>query len=158
MDYRNSNMVKNAKIILRNDTSLNWASEEDNILLQRGEPAIEFDENNIAKLKIGDGQRTWNELPYLITESGNTEGGGEVVIPDNIQEQMNALTELVNSFDTRIQNAESSANAAVLASEEIRGIVDQLLADVAASSMPLVKTQLTWGYSFSPSTFSSTPP
>ena len=131
MDYRNSNMVKNAKIILRNDTSLNWTSEEDNILLQRGEPAIEFDENNIAKLKIGDGQRTWNELPYL---GGNTEGGGEVVIPDNIQEQMNALTELVNSFNTRIQNAESSANAAVLASEEIRGIVDQLLANVAAST------------------------
>ena len=131
MDYRNSNMIKNAKIILRNDTSLNWASEEDNILLQRGEPAIEFDENNIAKLKIGDGQRTWNELPYL---GGNTGGGGEVVIPDNIQEQMDALTELVNSFDTRIQNAESSANAAVLASEEIRGIVDQLLVDVAASA------------------------
>ena len=33
-----------------------------------------------------------------------------------------------------------------------------ILADVAASSMPLVKTQLTWGYSFSPSTSSSTPP
>jgi hypothetical protein len=33
MDYRNSNIVKSAKIILRNDTSVNWASEEDNILL-----------------------------------------------------------------------------------------------------------------------------
>ena len=134
MDYRNSNIVKNAKIILRNDTSLNWASEEDNILLQRGEPAIEFDENNNAKLKIGDGFRTWSELPYLVTEGSNTEGGGEVVIPDNIQEQMNALTELVNSSNIRIQNAESSANAAVLASEEIREIVDQLLIDVAASA------------------------
>lgn len=126
--------IKTAKIILRNDSTENWAAVADTVILAEGEPAIEFDENNNAKLKIGDGLRVWKDLPYLAAESDNPEGGGEVVIPDDIQEQMDALTNLVNGFDTRIQNAESSANAAVLASEEIRGIVDQLLADVAASA------------------------
>ena len=126
--------IKTAKIILRNDSTENWAAVADTVILAEGEPAIEFDENNNAKLKIGDGLRVWKDLPYLAAESDNPEGGGEVVIPDDIQEQMDALTNLVNGFDIRIQNAESSANAAVLASEEIRGIVDQLLADVAASA------------------------
>ena len=126
--------IKKTKIILRNDSIKNWATVADTVILDRGEPAIEFDENNNAKLKIGDGLRVWNNLPYLVSESNNTEGGGEVVIPDNIQEQIDALTNLVNGFDTRIQNAESSSNAAILASEEIRGVVDQLLSDVAASA------------------------
>ena len=128
-----STETKVTKIVLRNDSFDNWDKVKDTIILAKGEPAIEFNENNIVKIKIGDGQHVWKELPYLVTESNNAEGGEEVIIPDDIQQQMNTLTELVNSFDVRIQNAESSANAAVLASEEIRATVDQLLIDIAAS-------------------------
>ena len=124
--------TKVTKIVLRNDSFDNWDKVKDTIILAKGEPAIEFNENNIVKIKIGDGQHTWKELPYLVTESNNTEGGGEIIIPNDIQQQINALEQLVNSFDVRIQNAESGANAAVLASEEIRATVDQLLIDIAA--------------------------
>ena len=61
--------MKTAKIVLRNDGTQNWATA--NPVLLKGEPAIEFDENNIAKVKIGDGKTAWNNLPYLVTETIN---------------------------------------------------------------------------------------
>ena len=51
------------KIILRNDVASVW--EQSNIVLEKGEPALELDlEKGIAKFKVGDGTRTFNELPY----------------------------------------------------------------------------------------------
>lgn len=51
--------MKLAKIILRNDTAINWATVEDKLILLKGEPIIELNENNKAKLKIGDDKRVW---------------------------------------------------------------------------------------------------
>ena len=51
------------KIVLRNDIASTW--EASKIVLEKGEPALEMDlERGVAKFKIGDGTRTFNELPY----------------------------------------------------------------------------------------------
>ena len=70
--------IKKAKIVLRNDTIINW--EESTLILAKGEPAVGFDEEGAAKLKIGDGESTWSELPYV---AANGEGG-DIVIPEDI--------------------------------------------------------------------------
>lgn len=51
------------RIVLRRDTSANWTSN--NPVLLSGEPGYETD---LGGLKIGDGETTWNSLPYT---SGN---------------------------------------------------------------------------------------
>lgn len=63
------------QIQLRRDTATNWTSN--NPVLAVGEIGIELNEPSSAdRLKIGDGTRAWNDLPYLNTGGG---GGG---IPD----------------------------------------------------------------------------
>lgn len=58
----NYNEIK-TRIIIRNDTSENW--EGSTIVLEKGEPAIEYDSiNKTAKLKFGDGVSTFSELPF----------------------------------------------------------------------------------------------
>lgn len=52
------------RIVLRNDSTANWLANESVILL-KGEVGIEFLENSQAKMKIGDGTKTWAQLPYF---------------------------------------------------------------------------------------------
>ena len=49
----------NGKVLLRNDTATNWATE--NPTLGKGELGIEID---TGLFKIGDGLTAWNSLPY----------------------------------------------------------------------------------------------
>lgn len=56
------------RIQLRHDTSTNWASVGNSLVLLAGEFAYETD---TGRLKIGDGIRNWNSLPYF-TPSGST--------------------------------------------------------------------------------------
>ena len=49
----------NTKILLRNDTSSNWSTN--NPILSKGEMGIQ---TNTKKFKFGDGIKTWNELDY----------------------------------------------------------------------------------------------
>ena len=51
------------RIIIRNDSAENW--EGSTIVLEKGEPAIEYDAvNKTAKIKFGDGTSTFSELPF----------------------------------------------------------------------------------------------
>lgn len=50
----------NAKILIRRDTSANWVAA--NPVLGDGEQGYEKD---TEKMKIGDGLRTWIQLPYV---------------------------------------------------------------------------------------------
>lgn len=52
------------RIVLRNDSSANWLTNESQVLL-KGEVGIEFLENGRAKMKIGDGTTAWSALPYF---------------------------------------------------------------------------------------------
>lgn len=45
-----------------------WAQHGDRVILAEGEPGYELDTH---KLKIGDGKKNWNELPYIGGESTN---------------------------------------------------------------------------------------
>ena len=50
------------RIQLRHDTSTNWSSVGNSLVLLSGEFAYETD---TGRVKIGDGVRTWNALPYF---------------------------------------------------------------------------------------------
>lgn len=50
--------------ILRNDSMTNWNTNAKSIVLLKGEPGIEF-VNGVPKMKIGNGESTWDQLPYV---------------------------------------------------------------------------------------------
>lgn len=56
------NIVK-TRISLRTDTVENWTANKDVVLLD-GEMAVVIDGDS-QRLKIGDGQRTFENLPYI---------------------------------------------------------------------------------------------
>lgn len=119
--------LKKAKIVLRNDNEANWELVADTVVLLKGEPAIEFDEENNAKLKIGDGINVWKDLPYFGSSS-------ETILPEDLEERFQSLENMVSGFDIRIQNSESGVTAAVLASEEALAMVEELRAELAANT------------------------
>lgn len=61
----------NTRIVLRNDTSANWLTNEDAVLL-KGEVGVEFLADGKVKQKVGDGVKTWAELPYFGGETAKT--------------------------------------------------------------------------------------
>ena len=63
----------NTRIILRNDSTLNWAANE-NVVLLKGEVGIEFLSDESCKVKIGDGVKAWKDLEYF---------GGEQLFGDD---------------------------------------------------------------------------
>lgn len=67
------------KILLRNDETANW--ESSSLVLSKGEAAVEFTEDSKAKIKIGDGNSTFNALPYV--------GGDETQVYDSCVEDAN---------------------------------------------------------------------
>jgi len=60
------------KIVIRNDSSEKWEAVKDTAVLLKGEMGIEFDANGKTKTKIGDGVKTWAELPYFGGEEAKT--------------------------------------------------------------------------------------
>lgn len=52
------------RIVLRNDSTVNWNADADQVLL-KGEVGIEFIESGEPKIKIGDGVSAWSELNYF---------------------------------------------------------------------------------------------
>lgn len=55
--------VINTRIILRNDSTTNWLTNSKQVLL-KGEVGIEHLADGTVKFKVGDGTKTWEELPY----------------------------------------------------------------------------------------------
>ena len=54
----------NTRIVLRNDSTANWLTNENQVLL-KGELGIEFLESGAPKIKIGDGVTAWKALAYF---------------------------------------------------------------------------------------------
>ena len=52
------------RIVLRNDSSANWLTNESQVLL-KGEVGIEFLPSGKVKMKVGDGEKTWAQLSYF---------------------------------------------------------------------------------------------
>lgn len=86
----------NTTIILRNDSTANWLANE-NVILARGEVAIEFLANGKAKMKIGDGEKTWAQLSYFGGESAKYYDVVPEVAEDGSAEiHLDAITRVVN--------------------------------------------------------------
>lgn len=72
-----------AVIQLRRATEREWIDY--NPVLRVGEPALSTD---VYKLKIGDGVKTWRQLPYLTGSGGGgteyTAGNGIVILGNEI--------------------------------------------------------------------------
>lgn len=76
-----------AKIRPRRGTATEWASL--NPVLAEGELAIEVPDNGVGtglcKFKLGDGYKTWNELPYAFdANSAQSMYGGNVYVSRDI--------------------------------------------------------------------------
>ena len=86
----------NTTIILRNDSTANWLANE-NVKLARGEVAIEFLANGKAKMKIGDGEKTWAQLSYFGGESAKYyDVVPEVAEDGSVEIHLDAITRVVN--------------------------------------------------------------
>ena len=81
----------NTRIVLRNDTALNWSTHNPVLLL--GEAGYE---NDTQKLKFGDGTTAWNDLPYF---GESTESIAKVYQTEinHGSDHMEAITSVVDS-------------------------------------------------------------
>ena len=61
----------NTRIVIRNDSTTNWLTNESAVLL-KGEVGIEFLADGKVKMKVGDGVKTWTQLPYFGGEEAKT--------------------------------------------------------------------------------------
>lgn len=61
----------NTRIVLRNDSYTNWEANSGEVLL-KGEAGIEFFDDGTAKIKLGDGVKTWEQLSYFGGTSGDS--------------------------------------------------------------------------------------
>lgn len=95
----------NTRIILRNDSSVNWGVNADQVLL-KGEVGIEFLEDGTPKIKIGDGIKTWAELSYFGGSQESNVQVYQITLSDNQthQEAIDVATEgkALNSGDIAI--------------------------------------------------------
>lgn len=57
------NSILSTKVLLRKDTAERW--EQFNPLLLNGETAIVIEKDGNVRLKVGDGEKTYNQLPFL---------------------------------------------------------------------------------------------
>lgn len=57
------NSILSTKILLRKDTAERW--NQFNPVLLNGETAVVVEEDGNVRLKVGDGEKTYSELPFL---------------------------------------------------------------------------------------------
>ena len=85
----------NIKILLRNDTSANWHTN--NPILSKGEMGIQID---TKKFKFGDGITPWNELDYGV--------GDDVPLADNLTDGLMSKQDYI-----KLNNIETGAEVNV---------------------------------------------
>ena len=78
----------NTRIVLRNDTAANWSANSNQVLL-KGEVGVEFQTDGKAKIKIGDGMTSWDNLEYFSHGSGPSNGALLETITKEMIDQWN---------------------------------------------------------------------
>lgn len=86
--------ILQARFQLLGDTTATWASNSHKVLLKH-EPGIELLENGKAKIKIGDGVKSWGELPYFGDEVNLDEVWSAI---KQAQENIKALQDVVGKL------------------------------------------------------------
>lgn len=126
--------IKNARIVLRNDTSANWATSS--LILLKGEPAAEFTENNTVKLKIGDGVNTWANLPYVAAQATNEEETPEnpdVEIPADLEERLYKLETSNSELVIKVSKLEGALPEVTASVSELDERVTKLEEDIVSA-------------------------
>lgn len=93
------------KIILRNDTLANWESV--NPILAVGEVAVVYFTDNTTRVKIGDGTRTFTDLPYLADYDGKI-----TTLEAAIQAEVERATGIESGLRTDLTTETSERKAA----------------------------------------------
>ncbi len=88
------NNVINTIIQLRHDTESNWKDGQSTSLMA-GEVAVEIGENGKAKIKIGDGEKTFGELDYFAPEAQVFQS--ENIAYDNEENDNEIISKLVGN-------------------------------------------------------------
>lgn len=81
-------------IIIRNDSTVNWNANS-SVVLAKGEMGIEFTAEGTAKIKIGDGVKTWAELDYFGGENTPTQVYEAITTAD--ETDMDAIARVVGA-------------------------------------------------------------
>ena len=103
------------KLIIRHDSITNWTIN--NPILALGEYAVEDDTHRI---KRGDGQKAWNDLPY---ETFGLENLIPLIATEEIMQEVRVLID--NLKNTEIKNLEERVTA--LEEKEIEETVEEEL-------------------------------
>lgn len=89
----------NTTIILRNDSTTNWLANS-SVVLSRGEVGIEFLANGKVKMKIGDGEKTWEQLSYFGGDAAKYfEVIPEVAEDGSVEIHLEAINRVVNGAE-----------------------------------------------------------
>lgn len=71
------------RFVLRADTNSNWSAVENTAILLKGEPAFEFFTDGTTKMKVGDGETAWKDLPYVAAGTADGEAGANGLLFEN---------------------------------------------------------------------------
>lgn len=96
----------NTRIVIRNDSTTNWLTNESTVLL-KGEVGIEFLADGKVKMKVGDGIKTWAQLDYFGGEEAKTFQVGSL---DEITETELAVGDTAIVKTAIYTDAENEAN------------------------------------------------
>lgn len=105
----------NMRIILRNDTLANWEANSDVVLLQ-GEVGVAYNPDGTARIKLGDGVKTWAELDWFGGDTTTITNVTETVIQEMIGTPADAesgaeATGIYKDIEALVTSLGSPANA-----------------------------------------------
>lgn len=111
------------RIILRNDSTEKWMAVGDTTVLLKGEMGVEFLVDGTAKLKIGDGISTWNNLSYIDEEKID-------------KKQLEKIYESINKNKTDIQEISQRTSTVENSLDRVDYLVGELtnLSDTDAAA------------------------
>lgn len=117
----------NTVIILRNDSSANWLTNEAAVLA-RGEVALEYLDSGKVKMKIGDGTTSWKNLAYF---GGEASGADEAIAEleaqvGKLNTDILGLLTRTEAIETKLENVYTKTEIDTLISTiyRVKGSVD----------------------------------
>lgn len=110
------NRFVTARLSLRKGTTSEWESNNPQLIL--GEPAYN---TTVNKFKIGDGEKSWSQLPYVESLGGANDwvNDGSGFFPDYIQLQDDAIDFAKAQYDLLLDEAVSYFTAGTVGDDQI---------------------------------------
>lgn len=152
-------MINTDKVLLRSGTAASWAAT--NPKLELGEIGYEID---TRKIKVGDGEYRWNDLPYIYTGTGGgstpvvysptttlsiSDTSGQILVFANATSgnlTVNLPTAIANTASISIKKTDSSVNTVIIdgnASQTIDGSTTKTI-EFQNTSVTLISNNSNW--------------